>query len=135
MPRFSAAEAETRLAFGDFCRLAVQAQRGPQCTVPLHPSSIHPPFSAYSHGVEIPGGQKLVFCSWQLGITTEEAIPSGSAAQAEICFDSIEAILAEAGLTLEHVVKLNAYVTGQEHLRGYMDARNKRFRIRCLHRR
>ena len=94
---------------------------------PLSPNSIHPPFSSYSNGVEVPAGQKLVFCSGQLGITADGAIPPEAGAQAEICFDNIAAILAESGLTLEHVVRINAYVTGREHLRPYMDVRNRRF--------
>ncbi|MEQ1770600.1 MAG: RidA family protein [Devosia sp.] len=94
---------------------------------PLSPTTIHPPFAPYSHGVEIPAGQKLVFCSGQLGIGQDQLVPPTAAGQTAICLDNIEAILAEAGLTMEHVVKLNAYVTGREHLAGYMEVRNKRF--------
>lgn len=94
---------------------------------PLSPTTIHPPFSAYSNGVEVPAGQKLVFCSGQLGITADGQIPATTQAQAELCFDNIAAILAEAGLGLEHIVRINAYVTGREHLKPYMDARNARF--------
>lgn len=94
---------------------------------PLSPTTIHPPFSAYSNGVEVPAGQKLVFCSGQLGITAEGTIPPTAAEQAKLCFDNIEAILADAGLGLEHIVRINAYVTDREHLRPYMDARNARF--------
>jgi 2-iminobutanoate/2-iminopropanoate deaminase len=95
--------------------------------IPLSTTTIHPPFSAYSNGVEVPAGQKLVFCSGQLGITKDQVIPAGAEAQAMLCFDNIEAILGEAGLGLEHVVRINAFVTSREHLRPYMDARNKRF--------
>lgn len=94
---------------------------------PLSPTSIHPPFSAYSNGVEIPAGQKLVFCSGQLGITASGEIPSGVTEQTELCFDNIAAILAESGLGLEHVLRINTYVTGREHLAPYMDVRNRRF--------
>lgn len=95
--------------------------------LPLSPIAIHPPFSAYSNGVEVPAGQKLVFCSGQLGIEADGTVPLSAAEQAEICFDNIAAILAEAGLGLEHVVRINAYVSGRDHLRPYMDVRNKRF--------
>jgi enamine deaminase RidA (YjgF/YER057c/UK114 family) len=94
---------------------------------PLSPTAIHPPFSAYSNGVEVPAGQGLVFCSGQLGITREGHIPATAAEQAALCFDNVAAILAEAGLGLEHVVRINAFVTGREHLRPYMDVRNARF--------
>jgi 2-iminobutanoate/2-iminopropanoate deaminase len=94
---------------------------------PLSPATIHPPFSAYSNGAEVPAGQRLVYCSGQLGIGADGTIPESAAAQAELCFDNIAAILAEAGLGLEHVVRINAYVSAREHLRAYMDVRNARF--------
>jgi enamine deaminase RidA (YjgF/YER057c/UK114 family) len=94
---------------------------------PLSPTDIHPPFSAYSNGVEVPHGQKLVFSSGQLGIAADGSVPASAAEQSELCFDNIAAILAAAGLGLEHIVRINAYVTAREHLRPYMDVRNKRF--------
>ena len=94
---------------------------------PLSPTTIHPPFSAYSNGVEVPAGQKLVVCSGQLGITKDGVVPETTAEQAELCFDNLATILAESGLGLEHVVRINAYVSGREHLRPYMDVRNTRF--------
>jgi enamine deaminase RidA (YjgF/YER057c/UK114 family) len=94
---------------------------------PLSPTTIHPPFSAYSNGVEVPEGQRLVFCSGQLGITKDRRIPPSAAEQAELCFDNIAAILADAGLGLEHIVRINAFVSGREHLRPYMEVRNRRF--------
>ena len=93
----------------------------------LSPTSIHRPFSSYSNGVEVPEGQKLVFCAGQLGITKDGAVPPTASEQAELCFDNIAAILADAGLGLEHVVRINAFVTGREYLRPYMEVRNKRF--------
>ncbi len=94
---------------------------------PLTPNSIRPPFAAYSHGVEVPPGQKLVFCSGQLGVTKDDQIPATSADQAVLCFQNIEAILAEAGMTLENIVRINAFVSGREHLKPYMDVRNSLF--------
>ena len=95
--------------------------------LPLNPVDIHPPFAPYSHGTVVPAGQKLVFCSGQLGIAADGTVPADCAGQARICFDSIAAILAEAGLGLEHVVRINAYVTGREHLAAYMGVRNGLF--------
>ena len=94
---------------------------------PISPTTIHPPFSAYSNGVEVPAGQKLVLTSGQLGIDKDGNIPATAAQQAELCFDNIAAILGDAGLGLEHVVRINAFVSSREHLRPYMDVRNRRF--------
>ncbi|MEF2071971.1 RidA family protein [Consotaella aegiceratis] len=93
----------------------------------LTPATIQPPFAAYSHGVEIPAGQKLVFCSGQLGIGREGDVPVDCTGQAELCFANIAAILAEAGLGLADVVRINAYVAGREHLAAYMAVRDRLF--------
>jgi 2-iminobutanoate/2-iminopropanoate deaminase len=91
----------------------------------LTPGSIHPPFAKYSHGVEVPIGSRLVFCSGQLGIDARGAVPGGVEAQARLCFASIAAILGEAGMTLEDLVRINAFVVGAEHLAGYMKVRDE----------
>ena len=95
--------------------------------ITLDPADIHPPFAPYSHGVVVPAGQRLILCSGQLGIDADKRVPPHCAGQARICFDNIAAILREAGLGLEHVVRINAYVTGREHLADYMSVRNGLF--------
>ena len=94
---------------------------------PLNPPQIHPPFAPYSHGMVVPAGQKLVFCSGQLGIAADATIPPDCAGQARLAFANIEAVLAEAGMTLANVVRINTYVSGREHLAEYMGVRNALF--------
>ena len=91
----------------------------------LAPPSIRPPFARYSHGVEVPSGKRLVVCSGQLGIGPDDSIPDDAGAQAELCFSNIEAVLAEAGLGLKDIVRINAYVTGRAHMRPYMAVRDR----------
>ncbi|MEO0822815.1 MAG: RidA family protein [Pseudomonadota bacterium] len=93
----------------------------------LLPGGIHPPFSRYSHGIAVPEGARLVACSGQLGIDAEGEVPEGAEAQTRLALTNLAAVLAEAGLGLGDVVRLNAYVTGREHLAGYMKARNAAF--------
>ena len=93
----------------------------------LTPKTIKPPFARYSHGVEIPAGKRLVLCSGQVGIKPDDSIPEDPAAQAELCFSNIAAILGEAGLSLSDVVRINAYVTDRTYLRAYMDVRDRLF--------
>ena len=93
----------------------------------LTPKSIRPPFARYSHGVEVPAGNRLVFCSGQLGIGPEEAIPDDAGAQAELCFANIAAILGEAGLGMPDIVRINAFVTDRAHMRPYMTVRDRLF--------
>lgn len=91
----------------------------------LNPNTIHPPFANYAHGVEIPPGARIVFCSGQLGVEPGGAIPEDVEGQTRLCFKAVEAILAEAGMTLTDVVRLNAYVSSAEHLGGYMRVRDE----------
>jgi enamine deaminase RidA (YjgF/YER057c/UK114 family) len=92
---------------------------------PLTPQSIRPPFARYSHGMEVPPGHRLVFCSGQLGVAPDESVPEEAAEQAELCFRNIEAVLKEAGLTLNDIIRINAFVSDREHLRPYMAVRDK----------
>ncbi len=93
----------------------------------LTPRSIRPPFARYSHGVAVPAGKRLVLCSGQLGIGSDDAVPDDAGAQAELCFGNIAAILGEAGLGLTDIVRINAYVTGREYLDPYMAVRDRLF--------
>ena len=93
----------------------------------LTPKTIKPPFARYSHGVEVPAGKRLVLCSGQLGIGPDDAIPDDVGAQAELCFANIAAILAEAGLGLKDIVRINAYVTDRDCLKPYMAVRDRLF--------
>lgn len=93
----------------------------------LSPTQIHPPFAPYSHGVELDPGSRIVVCSGQLGIDKEGHVPADCAGQTRLSFDNIAAVLAEAGMGLEDVVRINAFVTGREHLQPYMAVRNSLF--------
>ncbi len=91
----------------------------------ITPPALPPPFARYSHAVEVPPGARLVFCSGQLGIAADETIPETVEEQARLIFRAIAAMLAEAGMGLADLVRLNAYVTAREHLQGYMAVRDE----------
>lgn len=91
---------------------------------PLSPATIAPPFARYSHGIELPPGRRLVFCSGQLGIAPDGTIPEDVRAQADLCFANIGAILGAAGMSLTDIVRINAYVTDRAHMKGYMESRD-----------
>lgn len=93
----------------------------------LTPKTLRRPFARYSHAVEVEGARRLVFCSGQLGIGPDDSIPDDAGAQAELCFRNIRAILAEAGLTLADIVRINAYVSDRAHMAPYMAVRDRLF--------
>jgi enamine deaminase RidA (YjgF/YER057c/UK114 family) len=92
---------------------------------PLNPKDIRAPFARYSHGVEVPAGTRPVFCSGQLGIGADDSVPATVEGQAALCFENIKTILAAAGLGLSDIIRVNAYVTGREHMKGYMAVRDR----------
>jgi len=91
------------------------------------PDGVRKPFAAYSHSVEVAAGTRLVFCSGQLGISPDDVVPEGAEAQAELCFRAVTTILAASGMTLENVVRINAFVTAREHMKPYMAVRDRLF--------
>lgn len=94
-------------------------------TRPLNPAAIRPPFGRYSHAIELPPGARLVVCSGQLGVAVDDTVPPSVEEQAERCFANIAAILGEAELSLSDIVRINAYVTAREHMKGYMAVRDR----------
>ena len=88
-------------------------------------AEVHPPFARYVHACSVPPEARVIVTSGQLGIGTDGSIPTGAEAQTALAFRNVASILASAGAGMEHVVRLNAYVTGREHLPGYMKARDE----------
>ena len=89
------------------------------------PQSIRAPFALYSHGVEVPAGARTLFCSGQLGIAADDAVPEDAAGQAELCFRNIGAVLESAGMGFADIVRINAFVTDRDYLQPYMSVRDR----------
>lgn len=90
----------------------------------LTPSSIAAPFGAYSHGIaSVPAG-RVVVTSGQLGLAPDGTCPEGVKAQAEQCFANIDAILQEAGVGRDTVVRVSGFVTRREDFPTYMAVRD-----------
>ena len=91
----------------------------------LDPALVRAPFALYSHGVVVEAGARLLFCSGQLGVSTDDHVPEDAEAQADLCFANIDAVLSEAGMGRADLVRLNAYVTDRAHMSAYMAARDR----------
>jgi enamine deaminase RidA (YjgF/YER057c/UK114 family) len=75
--------------------------------------------------IEVGPNSRVVFCSGQLGIDRDGHVPESVEEQARLCFRAVIAILAEAGLGMTDLVRINAYVSSAEHLSGYMKVRDE----------
>ena len=91
----------------------------------INPAGIRPPFGRYSHGIAVPAGARLVFCSGQLGLKPGDMLPPTVEGQTEVCFQNIAAILAEDGMGLGDLIRLNGYVTKRDDMKAYMTVRDR----------
>jgi enamine deaminase RidA (YjgF/YER057c/UK114 family) len=91
----------------------------------LTPTAIHPPFANYCHATVVPAHARWLYVSGQLGITADGIVPLEVEAQAELCFESLRVILAEADMAAADLVRLNTYLTDAEDLAAYMTVRDR----------
>jgi len=97
----------------------------------LRPTSVHKPFSAYSHGFSVEGAKRVVFCAGQVAGDEEGNIvgEGNFDAQGEQVMSNLRNVLAEAGATLKDVVKLTTYVVKKEHVQNARDLMAKHFPV------
>jgi len=72
----------------------------------------------FSQAIELKGAQRLVICSGQTAIGPDGSPPSTSdmAEQVTLAFENLSTVLADAGMTIADVVKLNVYTTDVDAL-------------------
>lgn len=87
--------------------------------IPINPPEIAPPLAPYSHGVVAPVGSRMLFASGQLGASLNGEIPEDVEAQAVLCFENIRAILANAGMGFDDVVRFTGFVTDRAYFPIY----------------
>lgn len=91
----------------------------------LNPPTIRKPFAAYSHGLLVPNARDILVTSGQLGARPDDTIPDDVETQCVICFDNLKAILADAGMGFEHVVRFSAFVTDRSYFPIYGAVRSR----------
>lgn len=91
-----------------------------------NPSAIAPPAAKYSHSVEVPPNARWLFTAGQVGVRPDGTIPDGFEAQHEQIWQNTLAILAEAGMGPEDIVRLNVYSTDSGELK-YVRAHREKF--------
>lgn len=90
-----------------------------------NPKSMAAPGGSYTHGVEIPPGAWILHISGQVGQKADGSIPEGIEEQTEVVWQNIKAILADAGMGIEDLVKINSYVTKPENFAKYAAVRGR----------
>ncbi len=80
--------------------------------------------SRYSQAVEAEPGLRWLHTSGQIGMRTDGSIPDTHAEQHEQTWANVLGVLRSAGMGIEHIVRVNAYVTSIEQVPLYRVGRD-----------
>ncbi len=94
-------------------------------TQKVNPSSVFPPFSAYSHGVVCKGDFRWIHISGQVGVDLQGRVAADSEAQHRQTWRNILAILTAAEMSPQHLVKVTAYITDPKDTPIYRQIRDE----------
>ncbi len=82
----------------------------------FNPKDMSAPLAAYTHGVEVQPTERMIFFSGQVGIDKSGNLPSDFESQFRNVFDNIRAILLDADMDFENLIKLTTYMVGRDNL-------------------
>jgi 2-iminobutanoate/2-iminopropanoate deaminase len=90
-----------------------------------NPAPVHRPSSGYSLGLEVAQHRRLLFVSGQVPEKTDGSVPEGFEAQCEQSWRNVIEVLKAAGLGVEHLVKVNTFLTDKSQLVANRTIRKK----------
>ena len=90
-----------------------------------NPPGVAGPLASYSHGVETPAGARWLHVSGQVAVDVDGHTPEEFAAQADLAFRNLGAVLASAGMGAGDVVKMNVYLTQAGDIPALRAARDR----------
>jgi enamine deaminase RidA (YjgF/YER057c/UK114 family) len=89
------------------------------------PNTVAAPAGPYSHGVEIPANARILYLAGQIGNAPDGSLPADIEGQADQCWKNIKAVLAAAGMGVEHLVKCTHFLTRAEDVPVYGNVRSR----------
>jgi enamine deaminase RidA (YjgF/YER057c/UK114 family) len=89
----------------------------------INPDALSKP-PGYSHVVEATMPGRIVYLAGQLGLDRDGKVVGDFRQQAVQTFENLKAGLAAVGAEFRHVVKLNSYLVGLEHLPAFREVRD-----------
>jgi enamine deaminase RidA (YjgF/YER057c/UK114 family) len=93
--------------------------------VKRNPAKVAPPGGRYTHAIEVSANARWLHISGQVGTAPDGTVPRDFAAQVENCWRNLLAILADAGMGIEDLVKVTIFLTRHEHVAAYREARDR----------
>ncbi|HVF63316.1 MAG TPA: RidA family protein [Casimicrobiaceae bacterium] len=82
----------------------------------LNPATVHQPAGLYSHGVIAKASGEWLYVAGQVGIEPDGALAQGFAEQARATWTNVVAVLAAAGMDVQHLVKVTTFLTDADNL-------------------
>jgi enamine deaminase RidA (YjgF/YER057c/UK114 family) len=92
---------------------------------PVMPSSIAPPAAGYAHAVLSEGPSRILHTSGVVPVAPDGSTPNSVEDQADVVWQNIAAMLAEAEMTPADIVSVTTYVVAGEDLAPVMSARDR----------
>ncbi|MBR8655181.1 RidA family protein [Achromobacter sp. Marseille-Q0513] len=97
-------------------------------TITLHnPPGLAPPFSCYSHGASVESGARWLHVSGQIGVNRSGEVPEDPRQQIELAWRNLIAVLADAGMTVHDLVKVDGFITRQDMVPMFRELREHHF--------
>jgi 2-iminobutanoate/2-iminopropanoate deaminase len=90
-----------------------------------HDIGIARQIGSYSDGVEAPAGARWLFTAGTPGLDSAGKLPADIAGQAEIAWAHITAMLKEADMTVEDIVKVTQYLVRASDIPAYAEVRSR----------
>jgi 2-iminobutanoate/2-iminopropanoate deaminase len=81
-----------------------------------NPATVRAPSSGYSMGLELGQHRRLLFISGQVPERSDGSVPEGFEAQCEQAWRNVIEVLTTAGLGVEHLVKINTFLTDRNQV-------------------
>jgi 2-iminobutanoate/2-iminopropanoate deaminase len=81
--------------------------------------------SNVAHGVEVPPGARLLFTNGQVGTRPDGTTPKTTAAQAEVAFERLGAVLTAARMGFADVVRFDVYFTDRADVQAFLAIRDR----------
>jgi 2-iminobutanoate/2-iminopropanoate deaminase len=90
-----------------------------------NPPAVAGPHGAYSHGIEVPPHARWLSLAGQVPTRPDGSVPEDPHEQVECVFRNMFAVLDEAGMGPEHLVRMTSFITGMQYFDAYMESKAK----------
>ena len=81
-----------------------------------NPAAVGAPVGGYAHGCAVAEGRRMLFISGQIPEAADGSIAADFESQARQVWRNIEAVLRDAGMSLDNLVKVTTFLTDRSQV-------------------